>query len=94
MSPHPTCLVEEKLMLGEVHSLNNDFPELEAIIAQLLETDHLFAADNKQYTALDKEIRTLELRGGPIDDMAMHQLKHDRAELKDSLYRRMVAAQA
>ncbi|QFU75534.1 DUF465 domain-containing protein [Halioglobus maricola] len=81
-------------MLGEVHSLNNDFPELAAVIQQLLDTDHLFVADNKQYTALDKEIRSLEMRGGPIDDMAMHQLKHDRAELKDSLYQRLVAAQS
>ena len=43
-------------------------------------------------TALDKEIRDLELRGAPIEDQAMQQLKHDRAELKDALYQRLVAA--
>ena len=42
--------------------------------------------------AVDKEIRELELANAPIDDGAMHQLKHDRAELKDSLYRVLVSA--
>lgn len=79
-------------MLGEDHSLVNDFPELTATIASLIARDPGFAADNKRYTALDKEIRTLELRGSPIEDQAMHQLKHDRAELKDSLYARLLAA--
>ncbi len=79
-------------MLGEDHSLVNDFPELTDTIARLTETDAAFRDDNKRYTALDKEIRTLELRGGPIDDHEMHKLKHDRAELKDSLYQRLLAA--
>jgi uncharacterized protein YdcH (DUF465 family) len=80
-------------MLGEVHSLTHEFPEHEALIAKLIEEDAQFATDNKTYNTLDKEIRTLELNGAPIDDQAMHQLKHDRAELKDSLYERIVAAQ-
>jgi uncharacterized protein YdcH (DUF465 family) len=79
-------------MLGEDHSLVNDFPELLEVIARLLQSDPAFAAANKRYTALDKEIRTLELRGSPIEDQAMHRLKHDRAELKDQLYRQLVAA--
>lgn len=77
-------------MLGEIHSLVNDFPQLQDAITKLSETDEVFAKDNKQYTALDKEIRTLELNGAPIDDESMHQLKLDRAELKDSLYQRLV----
>ncbi len=79
-------------MLGEDHSLINDFPELKDVIAKLTESDETFRSDNKRYTALDKEIRTLELRGSPIDEQAMHQLKHDRAELKDALSARLVAA--
>lgn len=79
-------------MLGEVHSLANDFPELKSTIDHLLETDSTFAEDTKRYDALDKEIRILELNGGPIDDQAMHQLKHDRSELKDSLYARLQQA--
>lgn len=79
-------------MLGENHSLVNDFPEFTDVIAGLLESDPDFAKDNKEYTAMDKEIRVLELNGAPIDDEAMHKLKHDRAEMKDSLYKRLVAA--
>ncbi len=79
-------------MLGEVHSLLNDFPEHKDIINQLCESDAGFADDNRRYTALDKEIRDLELRGSPIDDHEMQVLKHDRAELKDSLYQRILAA--
>ena len=80
-------------MLGEIHSLANDFPEMEDVIAQLIETDQGFAQLNKRYNTLDAEIRKLELKDAPISDEAMHELKHDRAELKDSLYRALVAAQ-
>ncbi|OEE67828.1 hypothetical protein A1OO_19010 [Enterovibrio norvegicus FF-33] len=76
-------------MLGEKHSLLNDFPELEDRINQLVESDATFATDNKKYNALDKEIRTLELQGAPIGDDAMHQLKHERSVMKDSLYQRV-----
>ncbi|OED95770.1 hypothetical protein BCU83_09805 [Vibrio breoganii] len=79
-------------MLGEKHSLENDFPELQDVIKQLVESNEAFAQDNKTYTALDKEIRVLELNGDPITDEEMHKMKHDRAVLKDSLYQRLVAA--
>ncbi|WP_026973200.1 YdcH family protein [Aliagarivorans marinus] len=81
-------------MLGEVHSLSNDFPELQDVITSLMESDEEFAKENKRYTALDKEIRTLELNNGPIGDEDMHQLKHDRAVLKDALYQRLLNAKA
>lgn len=77
-------------MLGENHSLINDFPQFQDKIIQLTESDQAFAESNKKYTNLDKEIRTLELNGAPIDDESMHQLKHDRAELKDNLYQRLI----
>ncbi|SET00749.1 YdcH family protein [Thalassotalea agarivorans] len=79
-------------MLGEVHSLINDFPELKDKINALNESDVVFADKNKQYNALDKEIRELELNSAPIDDEAMHQLKHDRAVLKDELYQQISSA--
>ncbi|MDD1795388.1 YdcH family protein [Enterovibrio makurazakiensis] len=80
-------------MLGEKHSLLDDFPELENRINALIEADSTFAADNKKYNALDKEIRTLELNNGPIGDDAMHQLKHQRSVMKDSLYQRIAAGE-
>ncbi|NKF49041.1 YdcH family protein [Shewanella sp. WXL01] len=79
-------------MLGESHSLANEFPEHSELIAKLVASDETFAADTKKYNGLDDEIRALELKNAPIDDEAMHQLKHDRAELKDSLYQRLLKA--
>ncbi len=76
-------------MLGEDHSLLHEFPEHKERIEQLLGSDENFAKDTKRYNELDKEIRVLELADSPIDDDAMHQLKHDRAVLKDSLYQRL-----
>ncbi len=79
-------------MLGEDHSLLKEFPEHQETILALTKSDESFAADTKSYNALDKEIRVLELNGSPIEDTEMHQLKHDRAALKDSLHQRIVSA--
>ncbi|WP_325895335.1 YdcH family protein [Grimontia sp. NTOU-MAR1] len=79
-------------MLGEVHSLVHEFPDFKDLITELSTQDTAFAEDNKKYNALDKEIRSLELRDSPIDDEEMHKLKHDRAVLKDSLYHRLQQA--
>lgn len=77
-------------MLGEDHSLMHDFPEHSDTISKLIENDSDFKRDMKAYNALDKEIRTLELNGNPIDDDEMQKLKHRRAEMKDDLYSRLV----
>lgn len=77
-------------MLGENHSLTYEFPEHLDTITELCKLDESFAQNAKHYDALDKEIRVLELRGAPIDDRAMNQLKMERAELKDTLHRHLV----
>jgi len=79
-------------MLGEDHSLTNDFPEHTNTINTLNKSNADFADKAKQYNKLDKEIRVLELDGAPISDEQMHQLKHDRSELKDWLYQRLISA--
>jgi len=79
-------------MLGEIHSLVNDFPELEDVVMQLTQTDKTFAKLNEKYNALDREIRGLELDDAPIADASMHSLKHERAELKDKLYQLLLSA--
>jgi uncharacterized protein YdcH (DUF465 family) len=79
-------------MLGEDHSLTRDFPEHSNTIATLNTNDSEFAKNATQYDALDKEVRVLELQDAPIDDEAMHQLKHDRAALKDWLYQQLLKA--
>lgn len=78
-------------MLGEDHSLLKEFPEYKDTIAKLINVDDTFAKDTKHYNALDKEIRGLELQDSPIGDESMHQLKQNRAELKDALHQRLVA---
>jgi len=77
-------------MLGEDHSLANEFPEHLDKILRLVKDDADFAKDANRYDALDKEIRELEMSGSPIGDESMHQLKHDRAALKDALYQCLV----
>ena len=77
-------------MLGENHTLVNEFPEHKDIISRLVKSDKVFAKDAQRYNALDQEIRELELDGAPIDDDAMHQLKNERAALKDALYQRLI----
>ncbi|MFK3858976.1 YdcH family protein [Pseudoalteromonas rhizosphaerae] len=79
-------------MLGEDHSLTKDFPEYQSTITKLNTDNDEFAARAKQYNAIDKEIRVLELQDAPIDDEAMHQLKHDRMALKDWLHQQLADA--
>ncbi|GAA58284.1 hypothetical protein P20652_0135 [Pseudoalteromonas sp. BSi20652] len=80
-------------MLGEKHSLTNDFPEHLNSITKLSESDTEFAKQADKYDKLDKEIRSLELKDAPIGDEQMHQLKHDRSELKDWLYNCLLQAE-
>ncbi len=79
-------------MLGENHSLTHEFPEHLDTITQLAESDSSFAENVRNYNALDKEIRVLELQGSPIDDREMNVLKLNRAELKDWLHSRIMGA--
>ncbi|GAB1621324.1 YdcH family protein [Agarivorans albus] len=80
-------------MLGESHSLLHEFPKSKASILSLVNSDENFAKDAQHYEDLDNKIRDLELSNSPIDDQAMHQLKHDRSLLKDSLYQRILQAE-
>lgn len=73
-------------MLGEDHSLLKEFPEYKDAITNLVKTNDDFAQMMRDYNTLDKEIRTLELRDSPISDGEMHQMKLDRAEMKDALH--------
>ena len=76
-------------MLGEDHSLTNDFPQYLNTIAELNKSDTEFAKKADKYDKLDKEIRVLELKDAPISDEQMNQLKHERSELKHWLYERL-----
>lgn len=73
-------------MLNENHAMIIDFPEFKKDIVQLTHHDPLFKQKSQQYHELDYKIRQLEISGSPTDDQHMHQLKLERAKLKDLLY--------
>ncbi|GIU49248.1 MULTISPECIES: YdcH family protein [Shewanella] len=76
-------------MLNENHALIFDFPEFKKDIVYLNHKDKEFEALSKQYHLLDYEIRELEVEGSPTDDEHMHQLKVQRANLKDVLFQKL-----
>jgi uncharacterized protein YdcH (DUF465 family) len=78
-------------MLGENHSLLNEFPEFKELITKLALSDQSFTEIAKQYDELDAEIRKLELANSPVSDAEMHKMKHERSELKDLLYQRLTS---
>ncbi len=77
-------------MLGEDHSLIKEFPTKKEKIVELNKSDPSFATMAERYHWLDSQIRQLELDNAPIDDQALHQLKRERAALKDLLYKQLV----
>jgi len=76
-------------MLNENHALIFDFPEFKQDIVYLNYKDEAFKKLSKQYHLLDYDIRQLEIDGSPTDDEHMHQLKLQRANLKDVLFQKL-----
>ncbi len=76
-------------MIGESHSLLNEFTSHKEDILKLCEQDPDFAKQASQYNELDEKIRILELNNSPVSDAEIRQMKHDRSVLKDVLFRRI-----
>ncbi len=73
-------------MLGEMHDILHEFPNLEETINQLHEQDPEFANLMDQHDELDTEIRNLEELSQPIEDLQFEEMKKRRALLKDQIY--------
>lgn len=73
-------------MLGEPHDLLHEFPDLEARIAALRESNQHFAQLMTEYDTLDARVRRLEELGTPVADETIEDLKKERLLLKDRLY--------
>ena len=73
-------------MLGEIHDILHEFPNLEETIKVLHESNPEFAEMMDHHDKLDSEIRDLEEQGQPISDIHMEELKKQRALLKDRIY--------
>jgi uncharacterized protein YdcH (DUF465 family) len=72
------------------HELHEEFPQFSHLIDQLKNDDPAFRERFKQYAELDQQIEGLELRDSPVGDDSLHQLKQQRLELKDDLYRELL----
>ena len=73
-------------MLGEMHDILHEFPNLEDKINELHESNPEFAHLMDEHDQLDTEIRDLEEHDQPTSDFHMEELKKKRALLKDKIY--------
>jgi hypothetical protein len=73
-------------MLGEIHDLVHEFPELQSKIPVLRAGDPEFAEWMDRYDSVDARIRQLEELGTPVADETIEDLKKERLLLKDKLY--------
>ncbi len=73
-------------MLGEVHDLVHEFPELHNKIDEMRASEPRFAEIMDQYDAIDARVRKLEELGTPVADETIEDLKKERLLLKDQLY--------
>ena len=69
------------------HALNREFPELATAVAHLKENDSHFANLLKKHDAVDDQITADETGVAPIADTGLEELKKQRLQLKDELYR-------
>lgn len=73
-------------MLGEIHDVLHEFPELEGKIDEMRANDPAFAKLMDDYDSLDARVRKLEELGTPVADETIEDLKKERLLLKDRLY--------
>jgi uncharacterized protein YdcH (DUF465 family) len=73
-------------MLGEHHSLVQEFPEYKDKIHELKISDPEFAKLFEKYDDIDKEIYRIEMQIENTSDEYIENLKIRRVQLKDQLY--------
>lgn len=73
-------------MLGEIHDVLHEFPELEGKIDEMRASNEAFATLMDDYDTLDAKVRKLEELGTPVADETIEDLKKERLLLKDRLY--------
>ncbi|MEA1050778.1 YdcH family protein [Lamprobacter modestohalophilus] len=73
-------------MLGEIHDVLHEFPELEGKIDEMRASNPAFSELMDSYDTLDAKVRKLEELGTPVADETIEELKKERLLLKDRLY--------
>jgi len=68
-------------------SCTKNFRNSAILIDELKSSAPSFRAQFEQYAELDQKIEGLERRDSPIGDDSLHQLKQERVELKDYIYK-------
>ncbi|MGI9276007.1 MAG: YdcH family protein [Endozoicomonas sp.] len=78
-------------MLRQKHNLSDDFDLVQDRISVLKQTDEQFHRLEKEYHALDHQVRGLEMRNVPVSDERFGAMKRRRVHLKDELLRRLTS---
>jgi uncharacterized protein YdcH (DUF465 family) len=79
-------------MTVEKHDLIHEFPEHRDRIHTLKTTDHHFARLFEQYHEIDHEVHRIEHGTENTSDDYLEERKKQRLNLKDQLYRMILAA--
>ena len=74
-------------MAPDNHDLVHEIPEHREKIHALKISSHHFAKLYDEYSALDHKIRQLEGEGIPVADETFEEMKRQRLNLKDELYK-------
>ena len=81
-------------MIHETHDLLHELPEHADRIRSLQINDEAFSNELQDYNRLDQHIQEAELRGTPLDDLTIEQMKKQRLAIKDSLFHRILQSTA
>lgn len=79
-------------MQVEHHELHREFPEFLDIMHMLRSSDDRFSKMFDEYHSLTSEVERLEEEDIPVGDFTIEEMKKVRAELKDTMYRILVAS--
>ncbi|NSL53416.1 YdcH family protein [Uliginosibacterium aquaticum] len=74
------------------HDFHVEFPDLAERVDRLRSSQPVFAQKYEQHVALDKDITDAQDGLRALDDFALEDLKKQRLQLKEELYRMLQAA--
>lgn len=73
-------------MANTPHELHDEFPAHADAISTLKQVDAHFARMTEKYHELNRKIHRAETNLEPMEDLAMIELRKERAALKDNIY--------
>ncbi len=72
------------------HELHEEFPQFEALIHHLNETDSHFLRLSNEYHEVNRKVHRAETDIEPVDDATMTEMRRQRMRLKDEIYGMLV----